>query len=652
MTLAVLACLCGCAPVAKQQAHATTPPRQVATRFALIAPATTAPALASSTMPVSIQSPFNQPMPGDSDPRDTIPFLASDELEGRIIGSVGNDRAADFIAAEFQTAGLKPLPGQNGYFQSFPYRGTVGATDATTLSIGSQKLTTGKDFVPLGFSADGTFAGNAAFVGYGVSAPEVGYDDYAGIDVKGKMVLLIRFEPVDDKGNGRLNSDPRLGWSSHATFEAKAKNAAAHGAAGVLLVDSPDAQSDDLLNMNAVSAAAATIPILNIKRSVAEQLLHEAGAPDLKRLKQQIDTKFQPQSKLLEKTEISGRVQMQRSVTPMRNVMACIPGSGPHADEFVVVGAHYDHLGKGQMGHQFGMVGSIYHGADDNASGTATVIALAAKMAHAAAPPARTIVFVCFTGEEEGLIGSEYFVAHPPIPLDKTVAMLNFDMVGRLKNQMLYVGGQGTAVDFDSVLTAAQQHSKLTIKSVGRGGLGPSDHMSFATRHVPVMFLFTGLHSDYHRPTDVASKINYDGMAEILNFAGDLALGMTRMPHDPYLVEADKDSFSAFGLIATGLGAGTRPSGPRAILGIIPNYGSEDSRVGVVISGTTPLTPAEKAGLQNGDLIVQFGQQKIENLMDLTAALNRAKPGDKITLKYVRGEQTVSTEITLGQRSD
>ena len=422
------------------------------------------------------------------------------------------------------------------------------------------------------------------------------------------------------------------------------KDAADHGAVALLLVNPPGNEPDLLAPFHGSFAASATLPVYQIRQTVADQILAAASAPNLKSLCDQINSSFKPHSLALDKFNISGEVQIESQVTHIKNVAAVLPGQGPHADEYVVGGAHYDHLGLGQYGHMFGPPGSIYHGADDNASGTATILELASRLANAPAPQ-RSIIFICFTAEEEGIIGSEYFVKHPPVPLDKIVAMVNLDMVGRVHDQILNIGGQGTAKDFDAILAQADLDSPLKLKSVGRGGMGPSDHMSFAQRRIPVLFFWSGIHIDYHRPTDTADKINYEGIAEIADFTAKVITGLTKMPHDPYIVEADKDSMHLFGAPMFGTGPVRR-----VILGVIPDYAAAESRVGVLISGTTPGTPAEAAGLREGDLLVQFGPTKLENLMDLTQALAHSKPGDKIPLKILRGNQTLSFDITLAER--
>jgi hypothetical protein len=603
-------------------------------------------ALPVATPVVTTAAPATGLSPTDADPKDTLPYLASDELQGRGIGLPGLDRAADLIASEFKADGLQPLPGEPDFFQQFDYTTQAAPDKTTALIVGSRALAIDNDYLPMRFSKEGKFTGPVAFVGYGVSAPEKGYDDYAGIDVKGKIVIAMRYEPMDDRGHSRIApTDNNLGgWSEHATFSSKAKAAADHGAVALLLVNPPDSEPDLLIPFSGTFANPAAIPVFQIKQSAINQILTAAGAADLKTLRDQIKASFKPQSQILAGQTISGEVQIVSLTAHLKNVAAILPGAGANADDFVVVGAHYDHLGLGMLGHMFGPPGSIYHGADDNASGTSTILDLASRLSHGPSP-ARSVIFICFSAEEEGLIGSQYFVNHPPVPLDKIVAMVNLDMVGRIRDQTLYIGGQGTAKDFDSILAQADIDSPLKLKSIGRGGMGPSDHMSFAQKRIPVMFFFSGLHADYHRPTDVAAKINYEGISEVADFTAGVIAGMEVMPRDPYVVDADKDSMHLFGSPDFG-------SSPerRVILGVIPDYASADSHVGVLISGTTPGTPADAAGLREGDLLVQFGPRKLENLMDLSEALASSKPGDRVTIKIIRGSQTISFDVTLAER--
>jgi hypothetical protein len=604
---------------------------------------TTQPTISPST-----QLPPGTPSPTDSDPRDTLPFLASPELQGRGVGTPGLDRAADFIGAEFAVDGLQPVGNLPGFFQQFDYVTKRSAGSQTILTIGSHEYHVGADFNPIAISAKGEFSGSVVFVGYGITAPESNYDDYAGLDVKGKIVLAMRFEPMDGHGRSKLLKSPDpSGWSQHATFLAKAQLAAQHGAVALLVVSPPGTGngSDALMPMNLLQGdSSAPIPVLHIKQAVAEQVLVDARIDPLSNLAQVINTKLQPDSQTLPDVSGSGKVQIEVQSANLRNVVGEIPGQGPHADELVIVGAHYDHVGTGALGHQLGPAGVIYPGADDNASGTATILALAARMAHQP-PPQRTIVFVCFTAEEIGLVGSNYFVAHSPIQLDRAVAMYNMDMVGRMSDQTLFIGGQGTAADFDQFVTEAANQTGLKIRGIGRGGMGPSDHMTFALKRIPVLFAFSGMTADYHRPTDTADKINFDGIGKVVDFSADVITDLANMPREPYLVASDEDSMS---VMFTPAGITVSPH--NVVLGIVPDVSAENSHVGVLINGTTPDGPAFKAGLLAGDLIVRLGNAAIANLNDLGDALTRDHPGDVTKITVMRDKQEINLPITLAER--
>ena len=318
---------------------------------------------------------------------------------------------------------------------------------------------------------------------------------------------------------------------------------------------------------------------------------------------------------------------------------------GPHADEWVVIGAHYDHLGRGQMGHMMGgKVGSIWHGADDNASGTGALIELAEKMKNAGPLP-RSVLFIFFTAEEEGLIGSAYFVNNPQIPMDNVVAMLNLDMVGRLRNNALQIGGAGTAKNLDAIVSDAVAGTGINTSTAlpedgGRGGMGPSDHMSFARHKIPVVFLFTGMHIDYHRPTDTADKINYDGIDKLVNVSQRIAIAMANMPRQEYNSSSDSNSMAL-----------VIPGGHRhhAVLGVQPDDRSAETNDGVPISAVTPGGAAETAGLKAGDVIVGFNAKPVKNLSDISESLDSAHAGDKVVLKVLREGKTLELKAVLGE---
>ncbi len=575
-------------------------------------------------------------------------FLASDDQEGRGVGTAGLDRCADFIASRFYAAGLMPAPGCENYFQ--PFVMTTGATidsTRTVLKSNDQTLVLGKDYTPTSFAAERSFENvPAVFVGYGISSPNRNhYDDYAGIDVKGRAVIAMRFEPHDAAGKSRFGGDT---WSIDATLIEKARAAADHGAAALILVNPPThhGDADDLMPFaRQFLGQTSPIPVFQVERAIVDAALKRANQPDLKTLQAQIDDGVKPASRELGKElAFSGNVALDRKTSNVKNVVAMLPGTGPRADEYVVVGAHYDHLGRGGGIGALGPRGEIYNGADDNASGTAAILELADRLSEDGPQP-RTILFVAFTGEESGLIGSNHFVTDPPVPLRQIVAMLNLDMVGRMTNDTLLIGGAGTAASFEDLLKKADANLPLKIKEIGKGGIAPSDHMSFALRRIPVLFFFSGMHMDYHRPTDDVDKINFIGMVETIDLGERVIVALTRMEKEQYVDSADASSLGSM------MGVGTGDSGSRrASLGVIPDYGTDISTGGVRITGTMPKSPAALAGLQNGDVIVQFGDRKIDNLYDLSAALAAAKPGDRVHLAVMRDGKRIETDATLAER--
>lgn len=629
---AALACNSGPAPVAVQ----SVPTQSIATKPPLALSATSLPTSAPTTAPSS---------PAAWAMKESLAYLASDELEGRGLDTPGINLAAAFIAGDFHGADLKPLPGMADYFQRFDMTTADGVAPETTLTVNGKTLSLKEDYNPLSFTAEKAFDAPAVFVGYGITSKEHDYDDYAGIDVKGKVAVAWRFEPVDKDGKSKFAKD---GWSDLAPLGEKAKNAAEHGAVALVLVNPPLFKGMDTLLPFAreFMGATAAIPIIHLKRTVGDLIIQQGTGVEPKALQEQIDEKPSPKSLALKNSKISGKVAVKRTIRQLKNVIACLPGSGPHADEYVIVGGHYDHLGHGGFGSLSPKSREIHHGADDNGSGTAAVLELAQEYggrARAGNLPPRTIVFVAFTAEEEGLIGSAHFVSHPPLPLDKVVAMVNLDMVGRLREETLYIGGSGTAPSLERILAEADHGSPIKIKDIGKGGRGPSDHMSFAMKKIPVLFFFTGLHGDYHRPTDKIEKINFNGMADVVEFTTRVIDGIAAMPKEQYVASADAHSMS--------MGMGTSAGGGnRASLGVVPAYGDETGVKGVRITGTSPGSPAETAGLKEGDVLIGFNGKALDNLMDLSNALGAAKPGDKVKLKIVRDNKEVGVEATLAER--
>jgi len=577
------------------------------------------------------------------DIKQAVQYLASDELEGRGVGSKGLVEAGDYIARAFAELGLKQLPGIDGYFQPFSMVTATAPDPKCALALGEKAYKSGTDYAIASFSGESTFSSPLAFCGYGITSLEHGYDDYANTDVKGKVALVMRFEPHNESGTSRFAKDD---WSKEATLAQKVKQAADRGAVAVVLVNPPTYHLGDILLpfSRRFQGSKASIPVIQVKQSVADEWLTKGGAPDLKTLQARIDDAGKPAAISLGPVIVKGTTAIRRTEKTVRNVLAILPGRGPHADEFVVIGAHYDHLGHGGPGSLAPGSHAIFHGADDNASGAATLLALADHFAHCG-PQQRTLLFAAWTAEEEGLIGSQHFVSDPPISLDRVAVDLNLDMVGRVRNNLLYIGGAGTAPIFDKLLEEADKGLPFQFKSFGRGGYGPSDHMSFAMHKIPVLFFFSGMHVDYHRPTDTSDKINYQGMEEVEKLGEKLVTELAEMPRQNYVEVTD--SGSAMSHMAGGA--------TRVTLGVVPDYseGTEQTNTkGVRISGTVPGSPAAGAGLKAGDVLVQFGSDKLDTLYDLSDELAKAKPGDRVSLAVMRDGKRLELNATLAAKSE
>lgn len=598
------------------------------------------------------------------------------------MGTAGLDRAASFIAAQFEQIGLQPVGEAEGYFQNFEVTTATEVGPGTALRVGDRVFDARQDISPVAFSAEGKFAGPVVFAGYGIINEKQKYDDYAGLDVKGKVVLLMRYEPHDEKGNSRF--EPH-GWSEGAGIAAKAKRAQERGAVALLLVTPPLHHEDERLLGPARQppSDAPELPVLHVKQTVAEELLKRGGGIELRALQSRIDESMKPASFALSGVEVRGEVDIEQKRAAVKNVVGMLPGV--RQDEFIVIGAHYDHLGRGGAG-SLTRQRAIHNGADDNASGTTALLMLASRLA-AGPTPQRSIIFAAFTGEEEGLFGSSQFVKSPPVPLSNVAAMLNFDMVGRIRppqalatapssmptstrsspaaatrsvaaaprrethpttmssDPVLHVGGSGTAAVFDGIIRTADARSPLQVRDIGRGGLGPSDHMSFAQRKVPVLFFFSGLHADYHRPSDDADKINYRGIEQVVDFAADVVGQIDNAPKQAYV-----DASDAFSM-RVGMPGATR-SGPRVTLGIVPDYSSFAEGGGVRIGGTSAGTPAAAAGLKAGDVLVAMDERKLDTLQDLSDELARSKPGQTVRLRLLRDDRPMEVDVTLTERKD
>jgi len=572
--------------------------------------------------------------------RSQVRYLASDELTGRGVDTPGIKLARDYIARGFSEYGLLP-GGDNGtYLQAFGVTTGVAVKQPSSLMVNDREsLTLDSDWTPLGMSASGHVNGELLFAGYGITAKEYGYDDYAGIDAKGKIVLVLRYEPPPKDEKSPFQKWPR--YSTYATLRAKMNNARDHGAAGLILVDlqQPKTPARELISLRGIfSRNDNSVIAAQVKRERAERWFNTQDV-SLSTLKEKIDRDEKPDSLALRDMTVTLSVTLEPIRGRAENVIGILPGSDPALrNENIVIGAHYDHLGFGYYGTRDSSTeGQIHHGADDNASGTAVLLQVARRLAQSNSKPRRTLVFAAFSGEEVGLLGSRYYVEHPPFPLSTTRAMLNLDMVGRLRDNRLTVFGARSAQALSHIVNEAARGAGLEVKE--SDSVGRSDHMSFYNKKIPALHFFTGSHPDYHRPTDTWDKLNTEGMVQITDLVATVAqkiagtqdpINFVSLPSRP---PAEPDESSR---------------GYGAYLGSIPDFG--ETVDGVRLAGVTEDSPAALAGLREGDIIVSFAGSKIHDLEGLVKLLRAKKPGDEVEIVVLRTGVALTLRTTLRAR--
>ncbi len=574
------------------------------------------------------------------DLRTHIRYLASDELAGRGSGSPGNEAAARYIARLLHDWGIAPLGDSGTYYQHFQFVSSVRSGAGNALRLEGTGVPGGRfnaapdvDFRPLGFSTNATVSGPVVFAGYGISATDSSYDDFKNLDVKGKIVIVLRYSPD--------GSDPHGTLTRFSSFQTKTRVARERGASAFIVVTGPaDEAEDALLRLRFDQTFGnAGIPSLSMSRGVLERLIAPRGWT-LRAVQDSIKARRAPVAFPLDGVTATITTDVEKVSTTTANVIGYMPGSDPALkDEVVVLGAHFDHLGMGGEGSgslQPDTV-AIHHGADDNASGTAGLLELAQAFSSARSPLKRGIVFTFFSGEELGTLGSAWYVNNPAIPLARTACMINMDMIGRLSGRDLTVYGIGTSPGWKSLVENENRDSSFTLKEIP-DGFGPSDHAQFYGKDVPVLFFFTGNHADYHRPSDTWDKINYPGEEKVVRYVYRIARDVdAAMP---------RPTFARTASSAPSEGGDTR--GFRTTLAIIPDYngGVEGMKISVV----RPGGPADKAGLKAGDIIISMGGKKIVNIYDYMEMLGKLKGGDKVELIVTREGRTITCTAEMAAR--
>ena len=568
-----------------------------------------------------------------------INYLADDALTGRGVGTPGIELAAEYIANEFELIGLEPAGEDGTYFQTFEMTLHRTLEPSSRLDLGDgTSLKLGVDFTPLSFSSDEAFTGDIVFCGYGIESEELDRDDFIHADVKGKVVLILRGEPAtlaDEAGNA----------SSHAMFRSKVYNAKDRGALAVLFVSQELANGDEdpLIHFDAETPDAYGIPAFHITRKLGDALMARGGLDSLAIVQKRMDGGSYASAKIRD-THAEGQAVFKKNAAPTRNVLGILPGTGPRAEEVVIIGAHYDHLGiRRPFARRFKdgklvrerLAPQIHNGADDNASGTSGIIEIARMLAEN--PPGRSVLFIAFTAEESGLHGSKHYVENPTRSLDETVVMLNLDMIGRAKpgeNSVQVFGAHSGEGLNEILLQAAGDVGLKALPSNDTGGR--SDHASFIRSSIPSMHFFSGQHVDYHQPSDDSHKINTRDGVRITKMVAQIAREVAN--HESRFAFQKQKSSSP------GSPGGTPVY--RVVMGLSPNYG-EDGKPGMKVDAVSPDGPAEVAGMKAGDRIIRIESKKVANIYDYMAATRSNMGGDTVSVVVLRDGKEITLRVKL-----
>ena len=585
--------------------------------------------------------------------RNDVEYLADDKLEGRGIRTRGLELAAEYLAEQFEKAGLYTAWYSNSPFQEFQLlnasrKGAVQRVQLHQPSGGKYLLTPNVDFSSLLKTSMGTMTIPVAFAGYGITAPELGYDDYADIEVTGKAVVILRQEPQQDDEESPFDGRES---SRYAPVYTKIQNAIAHGALAVILCDTErqtrphsadDPFSSELLKVEfSDNAFSTTIPVIHCRRNLIDEYLSDYGMGSLTQIENQIDETLQPQSREVEGFQIGFEVSRNKSGRSVKNVLASIEPNGPTPHRTIVVGAHYDHLGRDGWGSlAVGADGEIHNGADDNASGTAVLMEVARQLATKRDKLKSRVLFIAFTAEELGLLGSKHYIRDPAVPLHETVAMINLDMVGRLRESVT-IYGTGTAREWPTLIADSTQ--QVALKYTSRSsGYGPSDHAVFYERGVPVLHFFTGFHPQYHRPADDSELLNIRGMRMISNCVTDIVFNLAS--DDRHLSPGTKND----GLLITEGGISEILNEP---VSRTPKFGvvlrEIRDEVAVEITRVLPSSVAQNSGLLAGDKILQIGDAEVGKVEDVRTIIQSRKVGERVPVRIRRRSLELEIDVVF-----
>lgn len=553
--------------------------------------------------------------------RKHIEYLASSELKGRKAGTPGDSLAASYISTKFRETDADLFNSKG--FQYFTLVTEVKLGINNSVTVFSDNFYVEKDFIPLSFSATGKHESTVIFSGYGISnqSGKSIWDDYKDNDVKGKWVMVLRGDPEPD--------NPVSEFIPIATDRAKALLAKDMGARGIILVSPSSIEKDDrLLELSYdKSVSDAGIPVINMTRKLASKILgKQVNFIDSVEKAMIVTGKS---IILYGKYPVNAEVSIERIRKISQNVIAILEGSDSILkNEYIVIGAHYDHLGIGgaSSGSRVPEENEVHVGADDNASGVASLIELARYFSIESNKPLRSLIFVAFGAEELGIIGARNFVDNPPVAIASIKAMINMDMIGRLKKDgpSINISGTGTFDIADSIIDNLSSTLNFSVNKI-IDGYGPSDHSAFYLSGIPVLFITTGAHSDYHTPSDNPEKINYHGQVSITKFTADLIRSIANLSVPPIFAEAKKRSV-----------ANQYSRGLKVTLGIMPDVSGAETSGGMKVEGTRKDAPAAKAGMLKGDIITAINGLPVSNIYDYMNRLSKLKQGDIVNVEILR----------------
>ncbi|MFW5644269.1 MAG: M28 family peptidase [Bacteroidota bacterium] len=550
-----------------------------------------------------------------------IRYLASDSLEGRYPGTLGDSLSLNYIRNEFKKSGLRGF--RQDYLQPFTFLSGISPSDENTLIFDDFHFVQGKDFYPMSFSSEGSLEANLVFCGYGFNfkTEKISHNDYDTVEAEGKWALILRGSPEDHEDYLERSSD-----------RDKALLAQEMGARGVLLVSGPEFLPLDELDTSIEREPEIDIPVIQVTRLLANKLLKHSGYT-IENLEK--ESKKTLPAKISSPNKLKADLKLKKVYTPTANVVAYLMGNGKD-NKWIVVGAHHDHLGMG------GPVNSsrtpdtfaVHNGADDNASGVAAMLELAEFFSFNKDKVGVNIIFVSFGAEEKGLVGSRYFVENPPVELDEISLMINMDMLGRMnKDSTLQVGGVGTFHGSKDILDQINKDYKLRL-SFSEAGYGPSDHASFYAENIPVLFFSTGAHSDYHTPFDDPDSLNYEGLVTGTRFIAEAVSQISKSESPVIFQEAGPKQRSS------------RNFRNMVTLGIMPDVsGSEED--GMKVLAVSDGKPADLGGMKKGDRITAIEGENIDNVYDYMYRLKQLKTGQQIVVTIIRGNETIDLLIQL-----